>query len=164
MIGLVEKLDLPVQGAIRQADGQTLWRVWAPQKSKVDLVLWNQDGVKSAQAMDRLSGSYFEWKGPAESGQLYAYKIGGRELPDPASRWQPQGVHRPSAVFHPDEFAWTDSQWRGLSPDVLAIYELHVGTFTPEGTFAGVETRLGQLQDLGITALELMPTAQFPGV
>jgi maltooligosyltrehalose trehalohydrolase len=88
---------------------------------------------------------------------------GSADLPDPASRWQPDGVHRPSAVFLPDEFTWHDQAWRGLTMRELVIYELHVGSFTPEGTFAAVVPRLTQLKDLGITALEIMPVSQFPG-
>ncbi len=97
-------------------------------------------------------------------GQRYAYRLdGGPERPDPCSRWQPDGVHRPSAVVFPDRFLWTDSDWRGVSRADLAFYELHVGTFTPAGTFDAVIPRLSELRDLGVTAIEIMPVAQFPG-
>ena len=100
-----------------------------------------------------------------ESGTRYVFQLGdsGQDLPDPASRWQPDGVHRPSAVFLPDEYTWHDQAWAGLSMPELVIYELHVGTFAPEGTFASVIPRLAQLKELGVTAIEIMPVSQFPG-
>ena len=94
----------------------------------------------------------------------YMYKLSdGREYPDPASRWQPEGVHRPSALFFPESYTWSDKGWRGVSAEDLVIYELHVGAFTPEGTFEAIIPRLGQLSSLGVTAIEIMPIAQFPG-
>jgi len=83
--------------------------------------------------------------------------------PDPYSRWQPDGVHGPSMVIDPQAFTWTDHGWRGVPRHRLVIYELHVGTFTPEGTFAAAAARLDALADLGVTAIELMPVAAFPG-
>jgi maltooligosyltrehalose trehalohydrolase len=83
--------------------------------------------------------------------------------PDPVSRWQPAGVHGPSRVVDPRAFSWTDEGWRGVSMDDLVIYELHVGTFTTEGTFAAIIPRLPALKAFGITAIEVMPAAQFPG-
>ncbi len=85
------------------------------------------------------------------------------EWPDPYSRWQPEGVHGPSMVIDPAAFAWTDQGWCGVPRHRLVIYELHVGTFTPEGTFAAAAARLPELADLGVTAIELMPVAAFPG-
>lgn len=97
-------------------------------------------------------------------GQRYGYRLGGGPLrPDPCSVWQPDGVHRPSAVFFPDDFVWSDEAWRGVPREELVFYELHVGTFTNEGTFEAVIPRLESLRELGITALELMPIGQFPG-
>ena len=94
----------------------------------------------------------------------YALKLpDGNEYPDPASRWQPDGVHRPSAVFFPESYDWSDTNWRGVSREDLVIYELHVGTFTPEGTFDAIIPRFEQLLSLGVTAIEIMPIAQFPG-
>lgn len=108
---------------------------------------------------------YFACELPdAPEGLRYLYRLAdGGEYPDPASRWQPVGVHRPSAVFFPEEFSWTDRAWRGVAREDLVIYELHVGTFTPEGTLAAIVPRLAELRELGVTALELMPVAQFPG-
>jgi maltooligosyltrehalose trehalohydrolase len=86
-----------------------------------------------------------------------------RALPDPVSRWQPHGVHGASRVVDPNAFEWSDVFWRGVMMEELVIYELHVGTFTPEGTFAAIIPRLAELKSLGVTAIEIMPVAQFPG-
>ena len=97
-------------------------------------------------------------------GRRYAFRLdGGPERPDPCSLWQPEGVHGPSAVVRPDRFAWTDGGWKGVRREDLVFYELHVGTFSPEGTFDGVIPRLRDLRELGVTAVEIMPVAQFPG-
>ena len=113
--------------------------------------------------MTRSDDGHFTWDmTSASEGLRYAYRLSdGRELPDPASRWQPEGVHKPSAVCYPEQFAWSDSDWRGVSRSELVIYELHVGTFTAEGTFESIIPRLGELRELGITAIELMPVGQF---
>ncbi len=97
-------------------------------------------------------------------GARYLYVLDGeRERPDPASRAQPDGVHGPSEVVDTGAFAWTDEGWRGLALRNMVIYELHVGAFTPEGTFDAIISRLERLRDLGVTAVELMPVASFPG-
>jgi maltooligosyltrehalose trehalohydrolase len=97
-------------------------------------------------------------------GDLYAYELDGEGLfPDPASRFQPQGVHGPSAIVDHRSFKWSDDTWRGLPLEQAVLYELHVGTFTEAGTFAAVADRLPYLADLGITIVELMPVADFPG-
>jgi maltooligosyltrehalose trehalohydrolase len=97
-------------------------------------------------------------------GQRYAFRLnGGPERPDPCSLWQPDGVHGPSAVVRPERFDWTDGSWRGVPRPDLVLYELHVGTFTPQGTFEAVIPRLRELREVGITAVEIMPVAQFPG-
>ena len=98
------------------------------------------------------------------AGSLYQYRIDGSgPFPDPASRFQPEGVHGPSQVVDPSRFRWTDAHWRGVAPEDLVIYELHVGTFTSEGTYRAVADRLPYLKKLGITAIELLPLADFPG-
>jgi maltooligosyltrehalose trehalohydrolase len=100
----------------------------------------------------------------AEEGMRYAYKLAdGGEYPDPASRWQPDGVHAPSAVFFPESFQWSDAAWRGVARRELVLYETHVGAFTPEGTLDAITARLSDLRALGVTAIELMPVAHFPG-
>jgi maltooligosyltrehalose trehalohydrolase len=109
---------------------------------------------------------YFTYQqSQVEEGLPYVFKLAddGREYPDPASRWQPNGVHRSSAVFFPESYLWSDTTWRGVARDELVIYELHVGTFTPEGTFDAIIPRLAELFSLGVTAIELMPVAQFAG-
>jgi maltooligosyltrehalose trehalohydrolase len=98
-----------------------------------------------------------------EPGALYLYRLDGeKERPDPASRFQPDGVHGPSQVIDPD-FSWSEPHWLGLALKDYVLYELHVGTFTPDGTFSAIIPHLDELKDLGITAVELMPVAQFPG-
>jgi maltooligosyltrehalose trehalohydrolase len=100
----------------------------------------------------------------AAPGDRYAFSLDGGPLrPDPASRFQPDGVHGPSEIVDPAAFGWTDGNWSGVSARDLILYELHVGAFSPEGTFAGARARLPLLRDLGVTAVELMPVADFPG-
>jgi maltooligosyltrehalose trehalohydrolase len=144
------------------------WCVWAPNHRSVELVLF--DGTQRlTRTMQPADEGYFVWVetiAPERLSQLrYAYRIPGfdLDLPDPASAWQPEGVHRPSAVFDPRTFAWSDHNWSGLKLVDLALYELHVGTFTPQGTLDAAAARLPELADLGVTAIELMPLAQFPG-
>jgi maltooligosyltrehalose trehalohydrolase len=97
-------------------------------------------------------------------GATYFYRLDGeRERPDPVSRFRPEGVHGPTAVVDPSRFEWSDESWRGVAMADLVIYELHVGTFSLSGTFDGVIERLPAIRDLGATALELMPVAEFPG-
>jgi maltooligosyltrehalose trehalohydrolase len=151
-------------GASALANGAVRWRVWAPRAPQVELVLI-EDGrrrVLPMQAEGR--GFYSLTRAEIPEGQRYAYRLGGGpERPDPASLWQPEGVHGPSAVVRPKDFPWTDRAWKGLPLDGLVFYELHVGTFTPEGTFDAIIPRLDTLRELGVTALELMPVGQFPG-
>ena len=159
--------DEPVhrpQGAIRQADGSVEWRLWAPTPQQVQIVL-ERNGCREVHAMHAEPYGYYTFRSDGiPEGTCYAYRLGeGCELPDPASRWQPDGVHDPSAVFFPDEFQWSDSGWAGIAASDLVLYELHVGAFSAEGTLDAVIPRLGQLRELGVTAVELMPLAQFPG-
>lgn len=104
------------------------------------------------------------WVARVQPGDRYRFRIDGKDsFPDPASRFQPEGVHGSSEIVDPNAFAWTDDSWKGIGPEELVIYELHVGTFSPEGTFAGAMSRLEYLRDLGATALELMPVTEFAG-
>ncbi len=116
-------------------------------------------------AMRHEGGGYFVHQEPrVAEGLRYKYRLSdGGEYPDPASRWQPEGVHRHSAVFFPETNCWSDETWKGIAREELVIYELHVGTFTPQGTLDAIIPRLPQLVSLGVTALELMPVAQFAG-
>ncbi len=115
--------------------------------------------------MRALGAGYFGVELPdRKEGWRYGFRLDrGGVLPDPASRSQPEGVHGLSALVAPDRFRWRDAEWKGVPLDRLIFYELHVGAFTPRGTFAGVRDQLDRLQELGITAVELMPVAQFPG-
>lgn len=100
----------------------------------------------------------------AKEGDRYRYRLDGdRSYPDPASRFQPEGPHGPSEIVKPDGFAWHDQAWRGLQLKGQVFYEMHIGTFTAEGTWAAAEKHLPTLAELGITALEVMPVASFPG-
>lgn len=153
-------------GAVLQPDGTCEWRVWAPQIMQVDLVLL--DGTGRASQTHRMAihkyGFFACRLDHIAVGQRYGYRLNGGPIrPDPASVSQPEGVHLPSAVWRATDFEWTDQRWRGRPLQDLTIYELHVGTFTPEGTFSAIIPRLDDLQDLGINTIELMPVAQFPG-
>jgi maltooligosyltrehalose trehalohydrolase len=156
-------------GAIPSGDGTT-FRVWSPASATVHVVIASTgaDGRSAPGQAHRLDrdrdGMHSRHLSAVTPGTRYWYRLpDGRLLPDPASRFQPEGVHGPSAVVEPAGFPWTDGSWAGLHDDALVIYELHVGTFTGEGTFAGVESKLDVLASLGVNALELMPIAEFAG-
>jgi maltooligosyltrehalose trehalohydrolase len=152
----------PTFGAV-PSNGGAHFTVWAPDAAAVDVV-FGQPGAATRALRRMRNGCFGEWVADVPVGTLYRLRLdGGREYPDPASRFQPDGVHGPSMLVDPSSFAWTDHGWGGVSRDDLAIYELHVGTFTTEGTFAGVEARLGYLASLGVTAIELMPIAEAAG-
>jgi maltooligosyltrehalose trehalohydrolase len=151
-------------GALAQPDGSVRWRVWAPKARQVDLVLLDGDHRRVQPLGPEAEGYFTALEPDVRDGQRYAYRLdGGPERPDPASRWQPDGVHAPSAVVRTDRFSWSDQGWKGVRLSDLVFYELHVGTFTPEGTFEAIVPRLHGLRRLGITAVEFMPVAQFPG-
>lgn len=150
-------------GARARPDGSVAWRVWAPRARRVELVL-HGDGPRAVPMAPEPGGYFAHTETGVPEGQRYAYRLdGGPERPDPCSLWQPEGVHGSSAVFDPANFGWSAGGWRGLPRHDLVFYELHVGTFTPEGTFDAVALRLRQLRELGVTAVELMPVGQFPG-
>jgi maltooligosyltrehalose trehalohydrolase len=155
----------PPCGALTLPGGSVCWRVWSPQARSMELVLYPEPGECRILEMKPEPGGYFVHTEPdVEEGQRYAFRIDrGPERPDPMSRWQPDGVHLPSAVFRTDGFKWSEGDWTGLSRKELVIYELHVGTFSREGTFDAMIPRLEELRELGLTAIELMPVAQFPG-
>ena len=149
-------------GAELTAQGKVRFRLWAPAAHQVELVL--HDPKRSLQVPALGDGWYELTTGEARAGSRYGYRIDGRmEVPDPASRSNPDDVHGPSEVIDSTAFEWDDQAWRGRPWHESAIYELHVGTFSPEGTFAGVEKKLRHLAELGVTAIELMPIADFPG-
>jgi maltooligosyltrehalose trehalohydrolase len=150
----------PRLGAVLDGGG-VRFRVWAPAARAVELCL--EPGQVRAMAAE--ADGYFSLRvDGVGAGARYRYRVDGRgPFPDPASRFQPDGVHGPSEVLDPARFAWTDQAWNGIElPDVV-LYELHVGTFTPAGTFAAARERLPVLRDLGVTTVELMPLGDFPG-
>jgi len=140
------------------------WRVWAPYAKTVDLIVID-GAARRVEAMTAEPHGYFCFRGGSAShGQQYAYSLDkGPDRADPASRWQPNGVTQPSAIVLPSRFQWTDDRWEGIARDQLVFYEVHVGTFTAEGTFDAIIPRLPSLRQLGVTALELMPVGEFPG-
>lgn len=156
-------------GAEVLADGRVAFRLWAPAAQQVDLLLETEAaGAPAVIPLRAAAANADGWleliTAEARAGSLYRYRIdGATEVPDPASRCNPRGVHGPSQVIDPAVFDWTDAQWRAPPWRDAVLYELHVGTFTPEGTFAGVERKLEHLQRLGVSAIELMPIAEFPG-
>ena len=146
-------------GAIPDDDETTLFRVWAPHADGVEVEL---DGRR--EGLTPSGGGVHEGRLPASAGDDYRYVLdGGDPLPDPCSRFQPEGVRGPSRIVDPGSWSWDEGGWAGLDRRGLVIYELHVGTFTPEGTFAAAAQRLADLRELGVTAVELMPVATFPG-
>jgi maltooligosyltrehalose trehalohydrolase len=140
-------------GAVPRGDGTAEVRVWAPDAGAVAI---RGDGDVE---LERDA----EWWVGRFSGEEYLFEVDGAVWPDPCSRWQPDGVRGRSRVLDPTAFEWSDDGWSGVTLDELVIYELHVGTFSHEGTFAGVVPRLPGLRELGVTAIELMPVATFPG-
>ena len=149
-------------GASYLGERQCRFRVWAPFVSKVELHLLSPNEQIVPMGKDQ-RGYHEAVVKQLEPGALYRYRLDGdKERPDPASRYQPDGVHGPSQVVDP-HFCWSEAHWAGLPLKEYVLYELHVGTFTPDGTFSAIIPHLDQLKDLGITAVELMPVAQFPG-
>lgn len=150
-------------GAEVQPDGSVRFRLWAPAANSVAVNLGNANTAPLPLAP--AGQGWFELTtSQAHVGSLYRFQIDGKSLvADPASRFQPQDVHGPSEVIDPAGFGWKDQDWRGRPWEQAVIYELHVGTFTPEGIFRGVGQKLDYLRDLGVTAIELMPLSDFPG-
>jgi maltooligosyltrehalose trehalohydrolase len=142
-------------------DNATTFRVWAPFRKNVSVII---NGNRSEPLLSLDKGYWEATLREVKAGDRYFFELDGEfRRPDPASLSQPEGVHQASEVINRNEFNWQDQRWRGLSLSEMIIYELHVGTFSEEGTFAGIINRLDYLQDLGINALEIMPVAQFPG-
>jgi maltooligosyltrehalose trehalohydrolase len=138
------------------------FRVWAPDRERVDVVV---EGRRDPHPLDPEPGGFHSALVPGVGpGALYRYRLdGGDVFPDPASRFQPEGPHGPSEVIDPGAFTWTDVSWPGARRDGQVLYEIHVGAFTPEGTWAAAMRQLPALAELGITLIEIMPVADFPG-
>ncbi|KLD70734.1 malto-oligosyltrehalose trehalohydrolase [Xanthomonas pisi] len=148
---------IPAWGAWPAGEGQVRFALWAPDATRVEVVL--DDGTRSA--LQAGQDGFFAATLACATTARYRYSIdGGEPVPDPASRWQPDGVHGPSAVQPTDGYAWQHTRWQGRPWDEAVIYELHVGTC---GGYAGVQAQLPQLAAMGITAIELMPLSAFPG-
>jgi len=150
-------------GANYLGQGQCSFLVWAPKVPTVDVHLISPGPERRVELHPLARGYHGATVEGVEPGATFLYRLNGQiERPDPASRFQSAGVHGPSKVCD-GAFAWEDRTWFGLPLRDYILYELHVGTFTPEGTFEAIIPRLRELRDLGITAIELMPVAQFPG-
>lgn len=148
-------------------DGTVTFRVWAPKAKSVKLI-WEHQGKLTSPTMIEMApeddGYFSLLVENLKQGDRYAYSLDdGPARPDPCSVWQVDGVHKPSALYDASAFAWTDKDWVGIPRKQLSFYELHVATFTPEGTFDAAIARLPDLVELGITAVEVMPVAQYPG-
>jgi maltooligosyltrehalose trehalohydrolase len=151
-------------GAEPTADGGVRFRLWAPAAQRVELCLAAGDTERRLPMEPAGDGWVALTTEQAGPGTRYRYRIDGeQDVPDPAARWQPGGVHGHGEVIDPRAYAWQDADWRGRPWEEVVFYELHVGTFSPEGTFGGVRERLDYLVSIGVTAVELMPLAAFPG-
>ena len=139
----------------------TVFRVWAPDAESVDV---DTVGTRHRMEVAEPAGWWERNVAEARHGSNYAYVLdGGDPLPDPRSQWQPDSVHGPSRVYDHGRFHWTDGAWQGRGLRGAVMYELHVGTFTPEGTFDAAVQRLTHLVELGVTHVEVMPVAAFNG-
>ena len=149
-------------GATRRADGRWEFLVWAPLNRRLSLRLLETNQSIEMEPLER--GYFYAAVESVDAGARYFFRLeDGRELPDPASRFQPEGVHGPSQLVDLSSFEWSDQSWTGRPLEESIFYELHTGTFTPEGTFDAIIPHLPELANLGVTTLELMPIAQFPG-
>lgn len=149
--------EMPFGAAVLEG-GRVRFRLWAPGAGNVCLNL----GSSSLPMVGSTDG-WFELTREAPHGAHYQFTMGGRKFPDPVSRYQPLGIHGPSEVIDPRAFEWKNGAWAGRPWEEAVLYELHVGTFSPEGTFAAAERKLDYLARLGITAIEIMPVSSFPG-
>jgi len=149
--------DRPL-GARPGTDGTTEFRVWAPRAESLALRVGGRE-----LALEDAGHGVLEATAEATGGEDYTFVLDGVELPDPCSRWQPSGLRGRSRVLDPAGFTWSDGGFRGVPLADQVILELHVGTFSAEGTFDGAIAHLPELANLGITAIELMPVAEFPG-
>ncbi len=140
-------------------DGKAVFSLWAPDISEAKLKILG--GLE--YQMEKKETGWFKLSADGIGERaLYFFVVDGKSIPDPASKYQPNGIHGPSALVSPD-YPWSDGEWEGLDKEQLVIYEIHTGTFSPEGTFSGIASKLDYLRNLGVTAIELMPVSQFPG-
>src|SRR6476619_1350667 len=163
MLGVKRRYPI---GAELIDENQTQFRVWAPKARKIDVVLQGATEAKlKFYPLTAESGGYFSGAANADSGARYRFRVNGAEnfYPDPASRFQPDGPHGPSCIVDPTNFRWTDRDWTGLKLKGQIFYEMHIGTFTREGTWRAAAEQLSELARIGITVIEMMPVAEFPG-
>jgi maltooligosyltrehalose trehalohydrolase len=159
---MIRRHSMPFGAEILE-DGRVRFRLWAPAAQQVELCL-ARGSADEFLSMQPEADGWFQTIVEAAPGARYRYRINGDvQVPDPAARFQPEDVHGRSAVVDPTAWHWADGDWRGRPWEEVVLYELHVGTFTPQGTFAGVKERLDHLVDLGVTAVELMPVSECPG-
>ncbi|GAA4731943.1 malto-oligosyltrehalose trehalohydrolase [Flavisolibacter ginsenosidimutans] len=145
-------------------EGTVTVKVWSPQAETVQLEVKVKDQVETISLTKERYGYWSATSNKITNGSRYKIKIDDKQsFPDPASLSQPNGVHGDSEAINLAAFQWRETAWNNIPLEDYIIYELHTGTFTPEGTFAAIENRLDYLKELGITAVELMPVAQFPG-
>ena len=146
---------LPQQGAH--------FRVWAPRRKRVEVVLYRDTEVVSSLQAEN-DGYFSGHVSQARHGDTYRFRLDGDgAFPDPASRFQPEGPHGPSQLVDPSHYQWRNTTWRGVKLPGQVMYELHIGSFTREGTWAAAIDRLPHLHEVGITVIEVMPVADFPG-
>ena len=148
-----------------QPKGGTHFRVWAPRLKEVDVVLEAGPGAPATLKLERQADGYFAGLAlQAAEGTRYRFRLDGAEcFPDPMSRYQPEGPQGASQVVNPAAFKWNDRQWQGVSLEGQVLYEMHIGTFTQEGSWKAAQRELTELADCGISVLEVMPVADFPG-
>jgi maltooligosyltrehalose trehalohydrolase len=148
-------------------DHGVTFRVWAPRRRAVAAIFVNAEGreLRRCPLVAESDGFFSAQVGDVRPDALYFYLLDEdrQRYPDPASRFQPQGVHGPSQVVDPSRFAWSDRDWPGVDLKGQILYEFHIGTFTPEGTWAAAIEKLPHLRDVGLTLIEVMPVAAFPG-
>jgi maltooligosyltrehalose trehalohydrolase len=152
-------------GAEVQPNSGTHFRVWAPHPKKVEVVLEAGPGAPATVQLEQQAGGYFAALVPqAAEGTRYRFRLDEAGcFPDPVSRYQPEGPHGASQVVDPSDFGWTDSEWQGVGLEGQVLYEMHIGTFTKEGTWQAAQRELAELADCGITVVEVMPVADFSG-
>lgn len=160
----VRSRELLPQGA-EIVEGGVRYRVWAPDKKNVEVIVDQPSGAYEMVPLLLDAGGCFHGiHHGGRAGDTYKFRLGGDVLfPDPCSRWQPEGVHGKSMVIDPFSYEWKDAGWRRPRFRDIVLYELHIGTFTPEGTFLAAIEKLPHLRELGVNAIQVMPVADFPG-
>jgi maltooligosyltrehalose trehalohydrolase len=147
-------------GAELMEEGRVHFRIWAPKAKTLEVAI-----DRKFQSLESEANGYFSGLVAGEAGTLYRFRLNedGNLYPDPASRFQPEGPHGPSSVVDPNPFNWTDAAWKGIKMPGQVVYEMHIGTFSPEGTWRAAAKELAELKRIGITVIEMMPIADFPG-